>query len=618
MNLSDISSPAALKSLSQKELQALAGEIRGAIIRTVAVNGGHLASNLGVVELTIALHRTFDCPQDKIIFDVGHQCYAHKILTGRYEQLPTLRKMNGLSGFPRREESPCDAYSTGHASTAISAALGMARARDMRGEDYQVVAVVGDGAMTGGMCYEALNDAGSTQTPMMVVLNDNGMSISRNVGALSGQLTRLRMSRGWLGAKKNVAEALNRIPVVGKSLHRFFQRVKNGLRNVLVKDRFFTSLGFEYFGPIDGHDIVGMEKVFRRCRKIHKPVVIHVATKKGMGFAQAEERPEKYHGVAPFELENGNVRGTEGPSLGKQAGEYITALAENRKDICAVTAAMTASTGFSSFAARFPERLFDVGIAEEHAVTLAAGMAAAGMRPFAAIYETFLQRAYDQVLEDVCLQRLPVCLMMDRAGLGGEDGPTHHGVFGVSMLRPMPGLTLLAPRCIEELKGMIDWFLRQDGPAAIRYPRSMAEGSIPYTGPFSAGHWETLKPGGEAAILASSAILRECLEAAQSLKNDGINAAVINASTLSPLDEQTLLRLTAGRIPLVTVEEHCLAGGFGSAVAAWCAKEGAAAPIAMLGLPDRFIPHGGRGQLLQRYGLDGESIARQVKEALRK
>lgn len=617
MNLSEITSSAAVKALSSKELQALAEEIRAAVIRTVALNGGHLASNLGAVELTIALHRIFDCPRDKIIFDVGHQCYAHKILTGRYAQFSTLRTTDGLCGFPRREESPCDAYGTGHASTAISAALGMARARDILGENYRVVAVVGDGAMTGGMCYEALNDAGSTQTRMTVVLNDNGMSISRNVGALSGQLTRLRISRGWLGAKKNISDALRKIPVVGERLHNLFLRIKNSVRNVLVKDRFFTSLGFQYLGPIDGHDIAGMERVFRQCQEIDKPVLVHVVTKKGLGFSQAEEKPEKYHGVAPFELESGKTRGTEGPSLGKQAGGYIAALARNNKKICAVTAAMTDSTGYGEFAKQFPSRLFDVGIAEEHAVTLAAGMAASGLRPFVAIYETFVQRAYDQIMQDICLQNLPVCLMLDRAGLGAEDGPTHHGVFGVSMLRPMPNLTVLSPRCFSELKAMVDWFLRQEGPAAIRYPRSMPDLDAPYSGPFRAGTWEILREGKKAAILGYSAILSECLSAAELLSQDGIDAAVINASSLRPLDESMLEKLSAAGIPLVTVEEQTLLGGFGSAVAEWCAKKRVPAPAAMLGLPDKFIPHGRRMVLLQRLGLDAACIADRVKKAVK-
>lgn len=615
MKLAEIQSPAMLRACTPRELGELAGEIRAVIIRTVAQNGGHLASNLGVVELTIALHRVFDCPRDKLIFDVGHQCYAHKLLTGRYAAFSTLRQLDGLCGFPRREESPYDAFGAGHASTAISAALGMARARDLRGENYKVVAVVGDGALTGGMCYEALNDAGSRKTPLMVVLNDNGMSISRNVGALSGQLTRLRISRGWLGMKRAVSETLRRVPGVGDGLYRAFQRIKNGVRNSLVRDKFFTSLGFRYFGPIDGHDLAGLERVFHHLREMEEPVVVHVVTRKGAGFLQAEEKPEKYHGVAPFQLENGQIRGKGLQSLGKQAGDYLADRTQTDGRVCVVTAAMTDSTGFSAFAQRFPQRIFDVGIAEEHAVTLAAGMAAAGMRPFVAIYETFLQRGYDQIAEDVCLQRLPVCFLMDRAGLGGEDGATHHGVLGIPLLSHLPHLTLLSPRDGEELKRMIDWSLAQDGPVAIRYPRSVV-GALPPCADFCLGEWECLRPGEDAALLASSNMTAVCVDAARDLEKQGIQAAVYNASSLKPLDEALLAALSRKDTPIFTVEEGLLTGGFGSAVAQFCAARRLTSPRGMLGLPGQFIPHGSRGGLLKRLGLTSEEIARQVREAL--
>ena len=616
MSLSEIASPSDLQGMSMDELNHLSEEIRETIIRTVALNGGHLASNLGVVELTIALHRAFACPRDKLIFDVGHQCYAHKLLTGRTGQFSTLRTMDGICGFPRREESPYDAFDTGHASTAISAALGMARARDMRGENYRVVAVVGDGALTGGMCYEALNDAGSLQTPFMVVLNDNGMSISRNVGALSRQLTRMRVSRGWLEMKKNVGETLRRVPAAGDKLYSAFQKAKNHIRNAFIRDKFFTSLGFQYFGPIDGHDIQGMERVFRSLKDVDKPVVVHVVTRKGNGFQQAEEKPEKYHGVAPFQLDNGRTRNQADPSAGKAAGEYISSIAPAHPEICVVTAAMTDSTGFGSFHRLYPHRLFDVGIAEEHAVTLAAGMAAGGMRPFAAIYETFLQRAYDQIVEDVCLQNLPVCLLMDRAGLGGEDGATHHGIFGVSMLRSIPNMTVLSPSSKAELKAMIDWALRSSGPCAIRYPRS-----LPETGrgksEFRHGVWNALRKGKDGCVLAASAILEECMQAAERLSGERIEIEVVNASTVWPLDEAYLKRISKRNVPVITVEEHLLSGAFGSAVAEWCARNNAPAPAVMLGLPNQFIPHGSRKQLLQRYGLDGEGIARQIRKAVK-
>ncbi len=616
MKLQDIQSPAQLKTLSEQELKALADEIRGEIIHTVSENGGHLASNLGAVELTIALHRVFDCPGDKLVFDVGHQCYPHKLLTGRNADFSTLRKIDGVCGFPRREESEYDAFGVGHASTSISAALGMARARDMRGEKHRVIAVVGDGALTGGMCYEALNDAGSLHTPFMVVLNDNGMSISRNVGALSKQLTRLRISRGWLGIKKNVAETLRKVPGVGEKLHDAFQKVKNGIRNAFIRDKFFTALGFQYFGPIDGHDISGMEKVFRSLKNVDHPVVVHVVTKKGCGFEQAEKKPDKFHGVAPFYIETGRTRKESGLSAGTLGGQYIAELADTHPEICVVTAAMTESTGFGEFHRRYPDRLFDVGIAEEHAVTLAAGMAAGGMRPFVAIYETFLQRAFDQITVDVCLQKLPVCFLMDRAGIGGEDGATHHGVLGVSMLRSIPNMTVFAPRCEQELKAMIDWALNHARPCAIRYPRSFPRLDAPESG-FQPGAWEKLRNGKDAALLASSRILEECMEAAGLLSKDGIEVQVVNASSVFPLDEKYLRRLVKKQIPVITVEEHFLSGAFGSAVAEFCAKEKLPVPMGMIGLPDEFVPHGSRKLLLRRYGLDGESIARRVKGALK-
>lgn len=617
MNLSDFLTPEKLRSLSHGELRELAEEIRGTIIETVTQNGGHLASNLGVVELTIALHRVLNCPKDKIVFDVGHQCYAHKILTGRYDRFSTLRQMDGICGFPRREESVFDVYETGHASTAISAALGMARARDMLGQDYRIAAVVGDGAMTGGMCYEALNDAGSRQTSIMVVLNDNEMSISRNVGALSKQLTKLRVSRGWLGAKKTITEMLKKAPFGGKTMYKAFQRVKNSVRNVLIKDKFFTALGFRYFGPIDGHDIEGMEKVFRQLSGYDKPVVVHVVTKKGLGYQQAEERPDKYHGVSPAPKPDEEEGELVGCPAGKQAGNYITQLAEKNNKLCVITAAMADSAGFHDFSVTYPDRFFDVGIAEEHAVTLSAGMACGGMRPIVAVYETFLQRAYDQIIEDICLQRLPVCLLMDRAGLGGEDGATHHGIFGVSMLRSIPGLTLLEPAGEKELEGMIDWAIGQDGPCAIRYPRALPYLSCPEK-QFVFGQWSVLRPGGDVAILAGSAILDECLLAAELLSKRGIQASVINASTLRPLDGNCLKNLSKKGTAFVTVEEHILSGGFGCAVAEYCAREGLSAPKAMIGLPDMFIPHGKRSQLLKRYRLDHESLANQIQKAVEK
>lgn len=604
MNLAQLQSPAQLKSCKETELKTLAQEIRRCIIDTVTHNGGHLASNLGAVELTLALHSVFDCPRDKILFDVGHQCYTHKLLTGRYERFSALRQTDGLSGFPSRQESEYDAFADGHASTAISAAVGLARARDMQGEKYRVVAVVGDGAMTGGMCYEALNDVGQRKTSLVLVLNDNEMSIDRNVGALSQHLTKLRTSRGWLGMKRAVSEGLGKVPVLGKGMHRVFRRFKNSIRNVFVKDRFFTSLGFRYFGPIDGHDLQEMRKVFCQVQDIEDPVVIHVVTKKGKGYQPAEEKPEMYHGVSP--------EGTANlPSFGTCAGEYVTELAAKNEKICVVTAAMTDSTGFKPFRLQYPDRLFDVGIAEEHAVTLAAGLAAGGMRPVVAVYQTFMQRGWDQMLMDVCLQKLPVLFLMDRSGLGADDGPTHHGVFGLPALFSMPGLTILAPCCRVEMQQMIDAALVMDGPAVILYPRSEGE-KAPAAASFAPGHWHTVRSGADGTLLAFSSMVETAVEAAERAEQRGVHLAVINASTLKPLDEATLKTL-AGK-PLYTLEESILSGGFGSHVAGYCLKEKLPAPRLQMGIPDVFVPFGDRKELLRRLELDAHSIAQKIVE----
>ena len=611
MKLSEITSPGQIKKCTGEELDALAQEIRQRIIDTVTVNGGHLASSLGVVELTLALHRAFDCPRDKIIFDVGHQCYAHKLLTGRQAAFSTLRRQDGIGGFPRRDESEYDAFGAGHASTAISAAVGMARARDMLGEDYSVVAVVGDGAMTGGMCYEAMNEIGSLKTPLIVVLNDNNMSISRNVGALSKQLTRLRVSRGWMGAKEAVTKALRRAPFIGKAAVKGFRRVKNHFRSLLVREHFFTGMGFRYLGPIDGHDVAEMERIFRQVRRMKDPVVVHVVTKKGYGLPDAEQFPEKYHSVPPAyagQTEQKQV------SMGSAAGDHLSKLADKDKRICAITAAMTPGVGLKDFRKAHRDRFFDVGIAEEHAVTMAAGMAAAGMRPFVMIYDTFLQRSVDQIIEDVCLQHLPVCFLMDRAGLGGEDGATHHGVFGIPLLRCVPGLTLLCPRSEKDLTACIDFALTRQGPVAIRYARDAAVRKA--EGVICPGVWRTLRPGKDAALLTFSLLTDEAFKAAELLKKKGISLEIIDASCIKPLDEKTLECLHQNGMPIITAEESILAGGFGSAVRETCAEKGWRLPARTLGIRDRFVSHGRRDGLLAAQGLDAAALAQAVQEAL--
>ena len=612
MVLERIHSSEDVKRLSSKELPVLAQELRARIIDSVSRNGGHLASNLGVVELTIALHRAFDFPKDALIFDVGHQCYAHKLLTGRADSFDTLRQFGGLAGFPRREESPYDAFDTGHASTAISAAAGMARARDLAGGSQSVVAVVGDGALTGGMCYEALSDAGSSKLRMIVVLNDNGMSISRNVGAVSRYLTHMRSSKGWFEAKHVVGDFLRRIPVVGNSLHAFFQRIKNSLRNIFVQDRLFDSLGFHYLGPVDGRDITGLERLFRRARQLDEPVLIHVVTKKGRGYSQAESDPTRLHGTPPFDVHTGEPLSPAGKSMGKAAGDALCAMAAADSRIVAVTAAMTGSTGLGEFASRYPDRLYDVGIAEEHAVTMAAGLAAGGARPFVAIYDSFLQRAYDQILLDVCEQHLPVCFLVDRAGLI-EDGVTHQGVYGNAFLTQMPGLTVLNAATCDELQAMIRYALTLDAPVAIRYGKTETENMAvwPREKPY-APMWPLLRTGDDLAILACGAMVGQAMRAAELLDQQGLRCAVYAADCIQPLDESVLNQLKDSK--LVTLEEGVVSGGLSSLVPAWRAAHGVCKPLLTLGVEGLCATQGDHTLQLRAQGLDAESVARRIAQ----
>ena len=612
MVLERIHSSEDVKRLSSKELPVLAQELRARIIDSVSRNGGHLASNLGVVELTIALHRAFDFPKDALIFDVGHQCYAHKLLTGRADSFDTLRQFGGLAGFPRREESPYDAFDTGHASTAISAAAGMARARDLAGGSQSVVAVVGDGALTGGMCYEALSDVGSSKLRMIVVLNDNGMSISRNVGAVSRYLTHMRSSKGWFEAKHVVGDFLRRIPVVGNSLHAFFQRIKNSLRNIFVQDRLFDSLGFHYLGPVDGRDITGLERLFRRARQLDEPVLIHVVTKKGRGYSQAESDPTRLHGTPPFDVHTGEPLSPAGKSMGKAAGDALCAMAAADSRIVAVTAAMTGSTGLGEFASRYPDRLYDVGIAEEHAVTMAAGLAAGGARPFVAIYDSFLQRAYDQILLDVCEQHLPVCFLVDRAGLI-EDGVTHQGVYGNAFLTQMPGLTVLNAATCDELQAMIRYALTLDAPVTIRYGKTETENVAvwPREKPY-APMWPLLRTGDDLAILACGAMVGQAMRAAELLDQQSLRCAVYAADCIQPLDESVLNQLKDSK--LVTLEEGVVSGGLSSLVPAWRAAHGVCKPLLTLGVEGLCATQGDHTLQLRAHGLDAESVARRIAQ----
>ncbi len=525
-----------------------------------------------------------------------------------------LRQYGGISGFPRQDESEHDAYGTGHASTGISAALGLARARDLKGEDGHVVAVVGDGALTGGLCYEALNDAGNRKTRMIVILNDNQMSIAPNVGAVSEYLTYMRTSKAWIGIKNQLTAALPKIPLIGGSLYRFTRRVKDSIRNVLIKDGFFDALGFRYLGPIDGHNIPYLKKVLQRAKRMKDPLLIHIVTQKGKGYDYAEREPSSAHGVSPFHPENGLPRiHTPARSFGKAAGELLTRLAREDRRIVAITAAMAEATGLSPFQKSFPDRLFDVGIAEGHAVTLAAGMASGGMKPFVALYDTFLQRAYDQVVEDVCQQNLPAVFLIDRAAMGGSDGPTHHGVFGTAFLRHVPGLTLLYPRSIEELEEMIRFAQRHPGPVFIRYPRLESEGMRELTcRSFTPGKWENLLPGEGICLVAMGPMVTEALAVRNKLSGIGVKAQVVNASSVKPLDTAFLLELTTRQRPYFILEEQALAGGLGSAVSEYCVQNGLRQPEYIFSLPDAFIPHGSHEELLHHCGLDADSVFRQI------
>ncbi len=620
MRLDQIESPKILKGLSIQELEDLAAQIRQELIGTVAQCGGHLASNLGVVELTLALHCVFDMPKDKIVFDVGHQSYVHKLLTGRYNQFHTLRTFGGMSGFPKRSESEYDVFETGHASTAISAALGIARARDLKGVDHRVIALVGDGAMTGGMCYEALNDAGNSQTPMIIILNDNEMSIAPNVGALSRHLTDLRASRKWKDTKAAVRSGLHRIPLIGRPLANTISWMKDMVKSVFVDEEqegFFDALGFRYIGPVNGHDLPNLIHTLENVKELHDPVVVHVLTRKGYGYDKAEQQPEVFHGTPPFYVETGDARKTSSlPSYGKVMAETLADLADTDDRIVTITAAMPAGTGLSLFEERHPDRMMDVGIAEEHAVTLAAGLAVGGMKPYFAVYASFFQRSFDQMIHDVCMTNLDVTLLLDRAGLVGEDGPTHHGVWDLASMLPVPNLTVLAPRDIGDLRTMLLWNQNYGGPCAIRYSRQSADLStrFPNQAAFIPGKWEVLTEGADCTLLAVGSMVTDCVEVVALLEKQGIHARLVNCASVKPIDEDMLLNLEG---PIFTLEEHVLTGGFGSAVTSFLTSNGKAAPRTCFGIPDAFIQHGSRKQLMESLDLSPEQIATRIISALR-
>lgn len=608
-----INGPDDLKKLNMAALAELACEIRAFLLDKVSKNGGHLAPNLGVVELTIALHIIFDSPEDKLVWDVGHQSYVHKILTGRQQQFDTLRQYGGLSGFPKSKESVHDPFQTGHSSTSISAALGLAHARDLLGEKHHVIAVIGDGSMSGGMAFEALNNAGDTGTNLIVVLNDNEMSISQNVGGLAAYLGRLRTDPKYFRLKEDLEEMVKRIPAIGGKVLKSAERFKDAVKSLIVPGMFFEELGFTYYGPVNGHQLDSLLVVLRVAKKSKGPVLIHVLTKKGKGFAVAECNPDYYHGIGPFNPEMPPEPGKRSDGLTFTEvfqDTLLTAAAENEK-IVGITAAMASGTGLDAFAKLYPQRFFDVGIAEQHAVTFAAGLAIRGFHPVVAIYSTFLQRAYDQVLHDVCIQNLPVLFALDRAGIVGEDGETHNGVFDLAYLRHIPNMSVIVPRDEIMLQNAVITGLAHQGPVAIRYPRGRGLGQ-PLTPPTKLcwGKGELLRTGRDVVILAIGPMVYTALAAAAKLENHGLSVAVIDPVFVKPLDAELIIRAAmSSRYGLVTLEEHNLAGGFGAALLEFLEQNSMYhVPVKRLGIPDRFVEHGARWLLLQELGLLADDV----------
>ncbi len=610
MLLETINSPADVKRLKGEELLKLAEELRETIIQTVSVNGGHLASNLGVVELTLALHYVFDSPKDKIIWDVGHQSYSHKLITGRREKFPTIRKENGISGFPKREESVHDAFNTGHSSTSISAALGILEGRDKNKEDFKVIAVIGDGALTGGLALEGLNHAGHLKKDLIVILNDNEMSISQNVGALSAYMNRILSGEFYRRFRKETKSFLEGIPKLGLPMAKMAQKFEEMIKGLILPGILFEELGFEYFGPIDGHDIERLIDTLRTVKASGSPTLVHIITKKGKGYEFSEKDPCIFHGVGPFELETGSQLGGKGALTYSTAfGQILTEIAATDKRVIAISAAMKEGTGLECFAEKYPERFYDVGIAEPHATTFAAGLATRGLRPVVAIYSTFLQRAYDEIVHDVCLQNLPVVFAIDRAGIVGEDGPTHNGLYDLSYLRHIPGLVLMSPKDGNEMRKMFEFAIRHQGPSAIRYPRGKVPVAHMPCSEITLGRGELLKEGPDLAFLAIGSCVLPALRAAERLEKAGVHASVINARFVKPLDEE-MVRSVAAHVPrIITIEENVLQGGFGSAVIEYLSDaEINNVKVKRLGIGDKFLEQGTPDSMRAKYGLDEEGI----------
>ena len=618
--LEKIQKPNDIKKIPADQLPALAEEIREFIIESLSKTGGHLASNLGVVELTIAMHRVFDLPKDKLIWDVGHQSYTHKILTGRKDGFETLRREGGISGFPKRSESDCDVFDTGHSSTSISAGVGYVRARELKKENYSVVSIIGDGALTGGMAYEALNNAASLKSNFIIVLNDNEMSITENVGGMSSYLSGLRTASAYTDFKMDVTKALNRIPGIGPGMVDAMRKTKSSIKQIIIPGMLFEDMGLTYLGPVDGHNIPQLIKIFQEAKRFEGPILVHVLTQKGRGYEPAMRHPARFHGAGPFDVKTGLPVGKSNPTYTDVFSTVMRKMGDRRKDVAAVTAAMMTGVGLKRFSNMFPDRCFDVGIAEEHAVTFAAALSLGGITPVVAIYSSFLQRAYDQIMHDVCMQNLHVVFAIDRAGLVGYDGETHHGIFDLSYLGSMPNMTILAPKNLWELSDMIKFAVDHDGPIAVRYPRGEAyTGLKEFRAPICLGKSEVIHEGSRVALLAVGSMVKMAEEVQKQLKERmDMDAALVNARFVKPIDEE-LLRSFADTYELVvTLEENVKDGGFGERVLAFAEEEDLPFGVEIIALPDRFIPHGSVSYQMKQVGFTPEDICGRIEEYYRK
>lgn len=616
MILDKVNYPEDLKKLNLEEKQILAQEIRDKIINTVSNTGGHLASNLGVVELTMAIHSVFNCPKDKIIWDVGHQTYVHKILTGRKDKLDTLRQLDGMAGFPKTSESEYDSYDTGHSSTSISVALGMARARDIKGENHKIITVIGDGALTGGMALEALNDAGSSLSNIIVILNDNEMSISKNVGGISMVLSKLRTKGFYVKSNLKGKKVINKVPFVGKKIIKLVQRAKRGIKQLVIPKMYFEDIGFRYLGPVDGHNIEKLEDILKICKEQEGPLLVHVLTKKGKGYKPAEENSDVFHSTSKFEIETGKKIGAGKKDYSKTMGDKLVELAKDNKKIVAITAAMADGTGLAEFAKKFPDRFFDVGIAEQHAIGLAGGLAKEGLVPVVPIYSSFLQRAYDQIVHDICIQNLPVVIIADRAGIVGNDGETHQGLLDMSFGNTIPNLNIMAPKDFKELENMLEFAINLGKPVLIRYPRGSEEMAFEQQENINYGKAEILKAGNEVCLIAIGKMVSRAYKVSEELENKGISAKVINARFLKPIDEELLKQQIKDCSIIATIEDGTIKGGLASEVER-IITQNKMKNVEFIGFAyqDEFVKHGKTEEIEKRHNLDVEGITNTILDS---